>query len=223
MNTIQVFIVCQQSLFRQGIRHSLTDIEDLEVTGDSEINESVLPAIDSFPPDVVIVDISGLEDSGLTLARQIKRRSPNIAIIVISPNPSDAELFDVLKAQAAAYLDKETSADTLISMIRRVARGEHPINESLTTRPKVAEQVLLQFHELSRQDEAGTFIAPLTSRETEILNCMARGYLNKQIAVELGISEQTIKNHITSILRKLNANARTEAVVVAIKNGLISL
>ncbi len=98
-----------------------------------------------------------------------------------------------------------------------------PSTKAWTTRPKVAEQVLHQFQELSWRSEEVAFISPLTPRETEILNYIAQGYLNKQIAGELGISEQTIKNHVTSILRKLNANARTEAVVGAIKQGLISL
>jgi DNA-binding NarL/FixJ family response regulator len=93
----------------------------------------------------------------------------------------------------------------------------------LTTRPKLAEQVLQQFQELAWRSEAEGLIAPLTPREMEILNYIAKGFLNKQIAAELAISEQTIKNHVTSILRKLNANARTEAVVVALKQGLISL
>jgi two-component system response regulator DegU len=223
VNTVQVFIISQQFLFRQGIEHSLSGVEDIEVSGVAEISKEVLSTTDTLPPDVVLMDIAGSPESGLTLARQIKRRSPNIAVIILSPNPNDAQLFQVLKAQAAAYLNKEINADELVDVIRRVARGEHPINESLTTRPKVAEQVLHQFQELSWRDEVEAFIAPLTSRETEILNYMARGYLNKQIAIELGISEQTIKNHVTSILRKLNANARTEAVVVAIKQGLISL
>ena len=223
MNTIQVFIVSQQFLFRQGIEHALSGVEDIEIAGVAEINDEVLSTIDNLPPDVVLMDIAGSPDSGLALARRIKRRSPNIAVIVLSPNPNDAQLFQVLKAQAAAYLNKEISAEELVDIIRRVARGEHPINESLTTRPKVAEQVLNQFQELSWRNETEAFIAPLTGREIEILNYMAQGYLNKQIAIELGISEQTIKNHITSILRKLNANARTEAVVVAIKQGLISL
>ena len=120
-------------------------------------------------------------------------------------------------------MSKELTAGELIETVRRVARGEHPINEALTDRPKVAEQVLHQFQELYWRSEAEGVIAPLTPRETEILNYIAKGYLNKQIAAELDISEQTIKNHVTSILRKLNANARTEAVVVAIKQGLISI
>jgi DNA-binding NarL/FixJ family response regulator len=159
----------------------------------------------------------------LKLARRIKQRLPNIGVVVLTSNPDDAQLFQALKAQAVAYLSKEVTADELVDIIRRVARGEHPINENLTTRPKLAEQVLQQFQELSWRSEAEGFIAPLTPREKEILNYIAQGYLNKQIAAELEISEQTIKNHVTSILRKLNANARTEAVVVAIKQGLISI
>jgi DNA-binding NarL/FixJ family response regulator len=126
-------------------------------------------------------------------------------------------------AQASAYFSKEVTPDELVNTIRRVAGGEHPINESLTTKPEVADQVLQQFQKLSAQSETEDFVSPLTQRETEILNYITLGYQNKQIAVALDISEQTIKNHVTSILRKLNANARTEAVVVGLKQGLISL
>jgi len=223
MNKIRVVIVSQQSLFRQGIEQLLSSMKDIEISASAEVNDEVLLAIDTLLPDVAIVDIDGPSDSGLTLARRIRQRSPNIAVIVLTSDSGDAQLFQALKAQAAAYLNKEITADQLVGMIRRVAGGEHPINESLTARPKVAEQVLHQFQELSWRDEAEAFISPLTPRETEILNYIAQGYLNKQIAIKLGISEQTIKNHVTSILRKLNANARTEAVVVAIKQGLISI
>lgn len=222
-NKIQVFIVSPQFLFRQGIEHSLSHMEDLEISGATEVNDEVLSTIDNLPPDVALVDIDGSSDNGLTLARKIKQHSPSIAVVVLASNPDDAQLFQVLKAQAAAYLNKEVTADQLANTVRRVSRGEHPINESVTAKPKVAEQVLRQFQELSWRSEAEAFISPLTPRETEILNYIAQGYLNKQIAIELGISEQTIKNHVTSILRKLNANARTEAVVVAIKQGIISV
>jgi len=223
MNKIQVLIVSQQFLFRQGIEHSLSGTGDMEVSGTAEVNDEVLSAIDASPPDVALVDIDAPADSGLKLARRIKQRLPNIGVVVLTSNPDDAQLFQALKAQAVAYLSKEVTADELVDIIRRVARGEHPINENLTARPKLAEQVLQQFQELSWRSEAEGFIAPLTPREKEILNYIAQGYLNKQIAAELDISEQTIKNHVTSILRKLNANARTEAVVVAIKQGLISI
>jgi len=225
MNTdkIGVFIVSQQFLFRQGIEHSLSSMEDIEISGTAEVNSELPSTLDTLLPDVALMDIDGPSDGGLTLARRIKQRLPNIGVIVLTSNPSDAQLFQALKAQAVAYLNKEVTAEELVNTIRRVARGEHPINESLTNRPQIAEQVLHQFQELSWRSEAEAFISPLTPRETEILNHIAQGYLNKQIAFQLGISEQTIKNHVTSILRKLNANARTEAVVVAIKQGLISI
>ena len=223
MDKIHVFIISQQFLFQQGIAHSLSNMEDIEVTGTAEIKDEVLSSIDNLPPDVAVVDIDSSSDSGLALARRIKQHSPNVAIIMLTSNPNDAQLFQILKAQGAAYLNKEVTADQLVDTVRRVARGEHPINESLTTRPKVAEQVLRSFQELSGRSEVEALTSPLTAREKEILNYIAQGYLNKQIALELGISEQTIKNHVTSILRKLNANVRTEAVVIALKQGIISI
>lgn len=220
---IQVFVVSQQSLFQQGIESSFSDIDDITISGITGVSDEVLAAIDNMPPDVAMVDIDGLSASGLELAHKIKQRSPSIGVIVLTSNPDDSQLFQALKAQAVAYLSKEVTADQLVDTVRRVARGEHPINESLSNRPKVAEHVLQQFQELFLKREAEAFISPLTPRETEILQYIAQGFLNKQIAAELDISEQTIKNHVTSILRKLNANARTEAVVVAIKQGLISI
>lgn len=223
MNKIQVIIISQQVFFRQGIEHSLSKVRDITISATAEISDEVLSIIDKLPPDVALLDIDTPSDAGLKLARKIKRHLPTIGVVVLTSNPDDAQLFQALKAQAVAYLGKEVTASELVNTIRGVSRGEHPINESLTTRPKLAEQVLQQFQELSLRSEAESFISPLTPREMEILRYIAQGYLNKQIAAELDISEQTIKNHVTSILRKLNANARTEAVVVAIKQGLISL
>ena len=222
-NKIQVFIISKQSFFRQGIENAISSIKDIEISGAAEFSEAVLSAIDNLPPDVAIVDIDGPVENGLTMTRRIKQHSPSTGVIVLTSNYDDTQLFQALKAQAAAYLNKEITAEQLADVIRRVARGEHPINESLTARPNVANQVLQQFQELYWRSEAESLISPLTPRETEILDHIAQGCLNKQIAVKLGISEQTIKNHVTSILRKLNANARTEAVVVAIKQGLITI
>lgn len=223
MEKIQVYIISPQFLFRQGVEHTLSVVEDIQISGVLDINDDILSSIDTLPPDVALVDIDAPSDVGLKLARDIKQRSANIGVVLMSSNHSDSQIFQALKAQAAAFLGKDTSSENLVDIIRRVAGGEHPINESVIGRPKVAEQVLQQFGELSSRNTVHAFIAPLTPRETEILSYIAQGYLNKQIAIELGISEQTIKNHVTSILRKLNANVRTEAVVVAIKQGLISL
>ncbi|MHB8105587.1 MAG: LuxR C-terminal-related transcriptional regulator, partial [Dehalococcoidales bacterium] len=214
---IQLFIISQQSLFLQALEQTFSDTHDIVILGTIGLNNDVLKAIDNLPPDVALLDLDGQSENGLELARKIRQRSPSIGVILLTSNPDDSQLFMAIKAQAVAYLNKEITAQQLIDTIRRVANGEHPINESLTNRPKVAEHVLQQFQELTSRSEAEPFISPLTPREIEILEYIAQGYLNKQIAAELGISEQTIKNHVTSILRKLNANARTEAVVVAIK------
>ena len=201
----------------------LASVENVHITGSTDFSDGVQFSLDELPPDVVILDIDGSPDTGIEMARKIKQRLPNISVIMFTSNPNDNQLFQAMKAQAVAYLSKESTTEEIIHTLKRVARGEYPINESLQTRPKVAEHVLEQFQELSWQAEDETLISPLTVRETEILQYIAQGYLNKQIAAELEISEQTIKNHVTSILRKLNANARTEAVVIALKQGIISL
>jgi len=222
-NKISVLIVSQQVLLRQGVELALSSTKDFDISGITDFHNEIAFDIEESPPDVAIIDIDGPADRGLILARQIKQRLPSVGIVMLTSNHNDAQLFQALKAQAADYLSKETTAANLADSIRRVAAGEHPINESLTINPNVADQVLQQFQELSLRSETEGIISPLTTREIEILDYVSKGYLNKQIALSLGISEQTIKNHITSILRKLNANARTEAVVIGLKQGLISI
>jgi len=223
MVKIKVCIISPQSLFRQGVRHSLADMSDIEVAAEAEASDEALAAVESLMPDVVMVDIDGPYEDGLKLARQVRQRLPNIGVVVLTSTPEDDQLFQAIKAQAAAYLSKDITAEELANTVRRAARGEHPINESFVNHPKVAEQVLNHFRDLPLGQGAETFISPVTLREQEILNYMAKGYLNKQIALALDISEQTVKNHVTSILRKLNANARTQAVVEAIKHGLVTI
>ena len=219
----KVFIIDDQPLYRQGIRTSLSNLPDMEVSGEAEVDEQVLSTIEASPPDVVLLDIVVPSLDGLKLCRTLKKHLPGTSVIVITPQPDDEQILEAIKAHASAYLSRTVTIDELAKIIRRCSQGEHPINESLVGRPKLAEHVLQQFYELSTEREAASFISPLTPRETEILNHMAQGYLNKQIADVLNVSEQTIKNHITSILRKLNANARTQAVIVAIKKGLITI
>jgi len=170
----------------------------------------------------VLLDIS-LASDGMELARVVKQHVPSVAVIVIAPAPNDEGLFMAIKARAAGYVSRDISSEELITIIRRAARGEYPLNDSFLSQPKVAAQVLEQFQNFSWGKGVETFVSPLTPRETEILNYMAKGYLNKQIAGMLDISEQTIKNHVTSILRKLDANARTQAVITAVRRGIIKL
>jgi len=219
----KVFIVDDQPLYRQGIRTSLSNLPDIEICGEANVDDQILATIEASPPDVVLLDIVAPSLDGLKLCRTLKKHLPGTSVIILTPQPDDEQILEAIKAHASAYVSRTVTIEELAQNIRRCSQGEHPINESLVGRPKLAEQVLQQFYELSREKEAASFISPLTPRETEILNYMAQGYLNKQIADVLNVSEQTIKNHITSILRKLNANARTQAVIVAIKKGLITI
>jgi len=219
---IKVFTFSQQPLFQEGMRHTLSKMGDVQIMGQAKVTDKTL-VIEVMPPDVVIVDIDAPSDSGLNLAQRLKQLIPSVSVITLTSFPSDDQLFQALEMQVAAYLSKEISDDHLANMVRRVAHGENPIHESLSKQPKVAGRILRQFQELSGKTEVETLVSALTARETEILNHIAQGYSNKQIAAELNISEQTTKNHVASILLKLNANARTQAVVIAVQKGLISI
>jgi DNA-binding NarL/FixJ family response regulator len=210
-------------MFRKGIELALSSEPDIKIIDSVDLSNGVEYSLENLPPDIAILDIDGSGNSGFDIALRLKQRLPNIATIIFTSYPSDEQLFQALKAQAAAYLSKEATANEIIQTIRRLVSHEYPINESLHNRPEVAVHVLHQFQELASQSDTVEFISPLTKRETEILEYISKGFLNKQIASEIDISEQTIKNHVTSILRKLNANARTEAVVIGIKRGIISI
>lgn len=218
---IKVWIFSQQPLFRQGVRNAFSTTKDIEIAGEAKLTDKLSKIIEVMPPDIAIIDIDAAPGSGLNLASRIKQVTPSTAVIALASSINDEQLFEAIKSRASAYMSKDINSQELINIVRRVSNGEHPINDSLSSRPKVAAHVLSQFQELYQQQEVESLISPLTSRETEIVEYMAQGYANKQIAAKLKISEQTIKNHVTSILSKLDANARTEAVVKAIKRGLI--
>lgn len=223
MNKTIVMIIDEEAFFRAGVRQVLSQQPDFEVL-DCDPSEGPLEIIETNLPNVTLLGSALGAHNGLDLGRKIARYYPNTKVIMLSPNPDDEELFEVIKTAAVACLNRNTAAEELIHTIRRASRGEYPINESLMTRPKVARRVLEQFEDISSMGKAiETIIAPLTRRETQILNYVAEGNTNKQIADILGISEQTIKSHVSAILRKLNANDRAHAVALAIRNGWISV
>jgi len=216
-------IIDEEAFFRAGVCQVLAEQPDFEIL-DCDPSDSPLEMIDAHLPSIALLGSSLGAHNGLELGRKIARYYPNTRVIMLSPNPDDEELFEVIKTAAVACLSRNTDAEDLINTIRRASRGEYPINESLITRPRVAQRVLEQFQDISSMGRAmETVIAPLTRRETQILNYVSEGNTNKQIADILGISEQTIKSHVSAILRKINANDRAHAVALAIRNGWISV
>jgi DNA-binding NarL/FixJ family response regulator len=219
MDKIKVMVIDEQALFRAGVHQALSRQPDLEIL-ECDSTQNALELIEANLPDVALLGSDLTSLSGVELGRKIAQYYPNTKVIVLSPDPNDEELFEVIKTAAAACLSKKASADELASTIRRAHSGEYPINESLMTRPRVAKQVLNQFRGFTRTLEG--VAAPLTKRETQILTYVAEGNSNKEIARILSISEQTIKNHVSAILRKLNANDRAHAVTLALRSGWIS-
>ena len=222
MNKITVMIIDEEAFFRAGVRQALSQQSDFTIL-DCDPSDGPLEMIEARLPNIALLGSALGAHSGMELGRKIARYYPNTKVIMMSPDPDDEELFEVIKTAAVACLSRNTAAEELISTIRRASRGEYPINDSLSGRPKVAAHVLKQFQAMVSMGRVmETVAAPLTSRETQILSYVAEGNSNKQIARILQISEQTIKNHISAILRKLNANDRAHAVMLAIRHGLIS-
>jgi len=219
MDKIKVMVIDEQAFFRTGVRQALSDQSDLEIL-ECDPSQNALELIEANLPDVALLGSDLANHNGIELGRKIAQHFPNTKVIVLSPDPNDEELFEVIKTAAAACLSKRATGNELASTIRRAYSGEYPINESLMTRPKVAKHILNQFRGFTRTLEG--VAAPLTRRETQILTYIAEGNSNKEIAHILEISEQTIKNHVSAILRKLNANDRAHAVALALHSGWIS-
>ncbi|MBA3643033.1 MAG: response regulator transcription factor [Chloroflexota bacterium] len=224
MNRIELVIVDDHPIFRRGIRWSLEHEPDLVVVGEAGDGPSAIQQIEMTSPNVVLIDINMPQMSGLEVTRIVKRRQPQTNVIILTMHEDDEQLFHAIRVGAAAYATKDIEASELIRLIRRVARGEYLINDTVLSRPFVAARVLEQFREMSQMGigSEGVF-SPLTPREVEILDCVAQGNSNKEIARILSISDQTVKNHITSILRKLAVNDRTQAVIFALRHGWIKL
>ncbi len=222
MERARVLIVDDHPIFRQGVRYTLEASGDFEIVGEAADGQRAIQLAESLSPDVMLVDINLPGLNGLEVARVVRRRTPQTALIVLTVYEDDEQLFNAIKVGAAAYSPKDISPEQLLQITRLVAQGHYLINENVLSRPFVASRVLKQFRELASVEQEGHAVfAPLTGREVEILDCIARGRSNKQIAMDLSISDQTVKNHITAILRKLNVNDRTQAVIYAMRHGWI--
>jgi DNA-binding NarL/FixJ family response regulator len=220
----KILIVDDHALFRVGIRNILEREPDFEIVGEAEDPRGAFDLAQQYTPDVVLMDLSLPAPGGIEATQRIKREVPSAAIICLAVTEDEYQLFDAIRAGAAAFILKDVGPDDLVTIIRRVGAGEYLINDKVFARPSVASRVLKEFRELAVYgQEAAPIFAPLSPREVEILDNIAQGMTNKQVAYALSISEQTVKNHMSSILRKLSVNDRTQAVVYAMKQGWIRI
>ena len=221
---MRILIVDDHALYRVGIRNILEREPDLEIVAEADDARTALDASFATNPDVILMDLSLPAPGGIETTQRVKRELPAAAIIVLSTEEDEDALFDAIKAGAAAFILKDIAPEDLVMVIRRVVAGEYLINDKVFSKPAVASRVLKEFRELAVYgQEAAPIFAPLSPREVEILDNIAQGMTNKQVAYALSISEQTVKNHMSSILRKLSVNDRTQAVVYAMRQGWIRM
>ncbi len=223
MEKLHIMLVDDHILFRQGVRHALESEPDFEIVGEAADGGEAIQLARMLSPDIILMDVNMPVVDGLEVTRRLRMNLPRTAVIVLSAYDDDEQLFQSIKVGASAYFPKDVHPDDLAAGIRRVGKGEYIINDSLLRRPLLAARVLQQFRQMASSSEVEPFFAPLSPREMEILECIAKGSSNKEIARELKNSDQTVKNHITSILRKLNVNDRTEAAVYALRHGWIKV
>lgn len=221
---ISLIVIHDNAIYRRGLIASLSSESDFEVVGEASAGDEALQLVDAHTPDVILGESRIAGEDGLEMARRVRLRSARTAIIILADQDDDDLLFQSIRVGAAAYCTRDIEPDELVLTIRRVAGGEYLINDTVLTKPNVATRVLQQFRDLSIEGQAAeTIFAPLSAREIEILELIAKGNSNKEIARQLRISDQTVKNHITSILRKLAVNDRTQAVVLALRQGWIRM
>lgn len=226
METIRVIIVDEQPLFRQGIRCTLEQMKDCVIVGETTDANDVFELARTAVPDVALIDAGLTSADALEVARQMRHLVPQMAIIILTPSEDEERLFQSIKVGAAAYYTRNITTDELKEAVRKVSHGEYLINDDVLSKPQLASRVLKSFRELAVEEEESEtkdLYSPLSSREVEILDYIARGNSNKEIAKSLKISDQTVKNHITSILKKLSVNDRTAAVVHALRHGWIKM
>jgi len=220
----RILLVDNHALFRVGMRNILEREPDFLIVGEASDSRSAIDMSVQLSPDIILMDLNLPSPGGIETTQRIKRELQPAGIIVLAVNEDEEALFDAIKAGAAAFILKEVGPDDLVTIIRRVFNGEYLINDKVFAKPAVASRVLKEFRELAVYgQEAAPIFAPLSPREVEILDNIAQGMTNKQVAYALSISEQTVKNHMSSILRKLSVNDRTQAVVYAMRQGWIRM
>lgn len=211
-------------LFREGLRRVLEEEEDLLVEAEVADGEQAIALAREMQPDVVLLDINLPSMNGLQVTREIKAILPETAVINLTAYHDEEQIIHAIQAGASAYYPKEVLPGKLVFAVRQVNRGRYVIDDQILNRSEVNSWLRTAFDKfapLGILDESR--FVPLSAREMEILQHAARGSSNKEIAHALQISQQTVKNHISSILRKLDVKDRTEAAVYALRHGWIRL
>lgn len=212
---IKLLLVDDHRLFREGLKRILELEPDMVVVGQAGDGLEALACLTQLSPDVILMDINMPGCNGVEATKRIKAKRPDLAILMLTIHDDSEYLFEVMRSGASGYLLKDVEPVRLIEAIRTVAVGGSVVNPALTGR------LITEFGRLSKPPAEEEQL--LSSREQEVLCLMAKGQGNKEIAQNLYISEKTVKNHVSSILRKLDVSDRTQAVVQGVKLKLVEI
>jgi NarL family two-component system response regulator YdfI len=207
---VRVVIADDHLLVREGLRSILAVADDILLVGEASDGAEAIELAGTLSPDVMLMDLRMPHVDGIEAIRQIKVRHPAIEIVILTTYDDDAHILQGLGAGARGYLLKDTGRNALFNAIRAAARGESLLP------PEVLAALLAHSETQERAEGEG-----LSQREQEVLGLLVTGASNKEIAMQLNITQRTVKAHVTSILNKLGVNSRTEAVAVAIRRGLV--
>jgi len=226
VSSIRVLLVDDQEIVRQGLTTILKYAPGIVVVGQASDGEEAVALARALRPDVVLMDLKMPRLGGIPATRRINAELPDTQVIILTTYDTDDLVFEGIKAGAKGYLLKDAASETLVEAIRGVMRGESRID------PSVARKVLGEFQRLAAQAPARRpmvdtqdelIIEPLTPREEEVLHLLVEGLSNKEIGARLHLTEGTIKNYVSNVIAKLQANDRTHAVVTALRRGLVDL
>lgn len=216
MNECKVLIADDHVIVREGLIALLNMADGIKVVGEAADGREAVDMAKQLRPDVVLMDIRMAELDGVQATREIRTRFPKVHVIALTNYDDDEYVFDCLRYGASGYLMKDVSPEDLVKAIKSAVQDESLVD------PSVLSKVLTQFRQLTEDGPNHTHDM-LSPREKEVLEALTAGLSNKEIAQKLYIAEKTVKAHFSSIYRKMNVSTRSQAIVVAVKSGLVNL
>jgi DNA-binding NarL/FixJ family response regulator len=208
---IRVLLADDHAVVRAGIRQFLEISEEIQVVAEAGSGAEALASIEQHQPDVAVLDIQMPEGSGIEVTRQVRARQPQVGVLILTAYEDDPYVIAVLKAGANGYVLKTASPGEIIQAVKDVYAGKSALDPTIMTR-------MLE-HMLGTKTAQGEIVEELSERELQVLTLVGRGYTNKAIGVQLGISDRTVQGHLARIFNKLQASSRTEAVMRAVSLG----
>ena len=225
MEKFSIIIVDDHPLFREGVRSVIDAEEDLNVLAEGTSGDQALQLVRELRPRVALIDINMPNMNGMQVTRQIKAERLDTSIVLLTAYDDVEQVLHAFSAGASAYCSKDVEAGKLVDIVRQVARGFYIVGDQVFDAEGLEEWLSRGVEAVRRPHLDGDIEAftPLSPREMEILQYVTRGMSNKEIAAKLGISHQTVKNHMTAILHKLDVEDRTQAAVYALRHGWVRL